>query len=286
MGDSRRPLYYLCVSSVVNIILDMVFVVVFHMGTAGVGYATVIAQAVSSVLTVRTLMQTEDSYRLVPSEIRIDRRMMKRILKLGIPSGIQQSIISLSNVIVQANINGFGAAAMAGYGAYSKVDGFAMLPLQSFCMASTTFTGQNIGAKKAKRVKDGMFQGIAISLIYTAFISVILYLNADKILRIFSPDEAVIAFGHTTMAILLPFYWSIAIHNILMGSIRGSGRTMITMLIGVGNMCILRMIYINLLVPFFPSFEAVMWCYPITWMTTMLMDCVYSAKAKWIPKGE
>lgn len=286
VGDSRRPLYYLCVSSVVNIILDMVFVVVFHMGTAGVGYATVIAQAVSSVLTVRTLMKTEDSYRLVPSEIRIDRRMMKRILKLGIPSGIQQSIISLSNVIVQANINGFGAAAMAGYGAYSKVDGFAMLPLQSFCMASTTFTGQNIGAKKAKRVKDVMFQGIAISLIYTAFISVILYLNADKILRIFSPDEAVIAFGHTTMAILLPFYWSIAIHNILMGSIRGSGRTMITMLIGVGNMCILRMIYINLLVPFFPSFEAVMWCYPITWMTTMLMDCVYSAKAKWIPKGE
>lgn len=286
VGDSRRPLYYLCVSSVVNIILDMVFVVVFHMGTAGVGYATVIAQAVSSVLTVRTLMKTEDSYRLVPSEIRIDRRMMKRILKLGIPSGIQQSIISLSNVIVQANINSFGAAAMAGYGAYSKVDGFAMLPLQSFCMASTTFTGQNIGAKKAKRVKDGRFQGIAISLIYTAFISVILYLNADKILRIFSPDEAVIAFGHTTMAILLPFYWSIAIHNILMGSIRGSGRTMITMLIGVGNMCILRMIYINLLVPFFPSFEAVMWCYPITWMTTMLMDCVYSAKAKWIPKGE
>ena len=286
VGDSRRPLYYLCVSSVVNIILDMVFVVVFRMGTAGVGYATVIAQAVSSVLTVRALMKTEDSYRLVPSRIRIDRRMMKRILKLGIPSGIQQSIISLSNVIVQANINGYGAAAMAGYGAYSKVDGFAMLPLQSFCMASTTFTGQNIGAKKARRVKDGMFQGIAISLIYTAFISAVLYLNADKILRIFSPDDTVIAFGHTTMAILLPFYWSIAIHQILMGSIRGSGRTMVTMLIGVGNMCILRMIYINLLVPFFPSFEAVMWCYPITWMTTMLMDCVYSAKAKWIPKGE
>lgn len=286
VGDSRRPLYYLCVSSVVNIILDLVFVVVFRLGTAGVGYATIIAQAVSSVLTVRALVKTEDSYRVVLSKIRIDQRMMKRILKLGIPSGIQQSIISLSNVIVQANINSFGAAAMAGYGAYSKVDGFAMLPLQSFCMASTTFTGQNIGAKKGRRVKEGMFQGIAISLTYTVFISVLLYLNADKILRIFSPDESVIAFGHTTMSILLPFYWAIAIHQILMGSIRGSGRTMVTMLIGVGNMCILRMIYINLLVPFFPSFEAVMWCYPITWMTTMLMDCVYSAKAKWIPKGE
>lgn len=286
VGDSRRPLYYLCVSSVVNIVLDLAFVVIFHMGTAGVGYATITAQAVSAALTVHALMRTNDSYRLVISEIRIDRRMMMRILKLGIPSGIQQSIISLSNVIVQANINSFGAAAMAGYGAYSKVDGFAMLPLQSFCMAATTFTGQNIGAKKGKRVKQGMFQGIVISLTYTFFISIFLWLNADKILRIFSPDESVIAFGHTTMYLLLPFYWTLAIHQILMGSIRGSGRTMVSMLIGVGNMCILRMIYINLMVPFFPSFEAVMWCYPITWLTTMLMDCVYAMRAKWIPKGD
>jgi len=210
---------------------------------------------------------------------------MVRILKLGIPSGIQQSIISLSNVIVQANVNSFGSAAMAGFGAYSKIDGFAMLPLQSFCMAATTFTGQNIGAKKPKRVKQGVFQGIAISMAYTAFISVILYLNAEHILKIFSPDEEVIAYGYSTMLILLPFYWTIAIHQILMGSIRGSGRTMVSMLIGVGNMCVLRMIYINLLVPFFPSFGAVMWCYPITWITTMLMDCVYSIKAKWIPNG-
>ena len=285
VGDSKRPLYYLCVSSVINIVLDLVFVVVFGMGTAGVGYATVIAQAVSSVLVVWALVKTEDIYQLVPGKIRINRRMMVRILKLGIPSGIQQSIISLSNVIVQANVNSFGSAAMAGFGAYSKIDGFAMLPLQSFCMAATTFTGQNIGAKKPKRVKQGVFQGIAISMAYTAFISVILYLNAEHILKIFSPDEDVIAYGYSTMLVLLPFYWTIAIHQILMGSIRGSGRTMVSMLIGVGNMCILRMIYINLLVPFFPSFGAVMWCYPITWITTMLMDCVYSIKAKWIPNG-
>lgn len=284
VGDSKRPLYYLCVSSVINIILDLLFVVVFGMGTEGVGYATVIAQGASAALTMKALIKTEDSYRLVPSKIRIDRRMMLRILRLGIPSGIQQSIISLSNVIVQANINSYGAAAMAGYGAYSKVDGFAMLPLQSFCMASTTFTGQNIGAGKGRRVKKGIFQGIAISLIYTAAISLFLFLNAERILRIFSPEEQVIAYGCTTMNLLLPFYWSIAIHQILMGSIRGSGRTMVSMLIGVGNMCILRMIYINLLVPFFPSFEAVMWCYPITWITTMLMDIIYSLKARWIPK--
>ncbi len=286
VGDSRRPLIFLCISSVVNIVLDLLFVVVFHMGTAGVGYATVAAQGVSAFLIVRALVRTDDSYRLELSKIKIDRRMMARVLKIGIPSGIQQSIISLSNVIVQANVNSFGAAAMAGFGSYSKIDGFAMLPLQSFCMAATTFTGQNIGAKKSRRVKQGVFQGLIISMIYTIFISIILYLNAERILRVFSPDQDVIAYGYSSMLILLPFYWTMAIHQILMGSIRGSGRTMVTMLIGVGNMCILRMIYINFLVPFFPSFEAVMWCYPITWLTTMGMDCIYSWKAKWIPKGK
>lgn len=286
VGDSKRPLIFLCISSVINIVLDLLFVVVFQMGTAGVGYATVAAQGVSAYLTVRALIRTDDSYRLELSKIKIDRRMMARILKIGIPSGIQQSIISLSNVIVQANINSFGAAAMAGFGSYSKIDGFAMLPLQSFCMAATTFTGQNIGARKSRRVKQGVFQGLVISMIYTILISIILYLNAERILRVFSPDQDVIAYGYSSMLILLPFYWTMAIHQILMGSIRGSGRTMVTMLIGVGNMCILRMIYINLLVPFFPSFEAVMWCYPITWLTTMGMDCIYSWKAKWIPKGK
>lgn len=286
VGDSKRPLIFLCISSVINIVLDLLFVVVFQMGTAGVGYATVAAQGVSALLTVRALVRTDDSYRLELNKIKIDRRMMARVLKIGIPSGIQQSIISLSNVIVQANVNSFGAAAMAGFGSYSKIDGFAMLPLQSFCMAATTFTGQNIGARKSRRVKQGVFQGLVISMIYTILISIILYLNAERILRVFSPDQDVIAYGYTSMLILLPFYWTMAIHQILMGSIRGSGRTMVTMLIGVGNMCILRMIYINLLVPFFPSFEAVMWCYPITWLTTMGMDCIYSWKAKWIPKGK
>ncbi len=286
VGDSKRPLIFLCISSVINIVLDLLFVVVFQMGTAGVGYATVAAQGVSALLTVRALVRTDDSYRLELDKIKIDRPMMARILKIGIPSGIQQSIISLSNVIVQANVNSFGAAAMAGFGSYSKIDGFAMLPLQSFCMAATTFTGQNIGARKSRRVKQGVFQGLIISMIYTILISIILYLNAERILRVFSPDQDVIAYGYSSMLILLPFYWTMAIHQILMGSIRGSGRTMVTMLIGVGNMCILRMIYINLLVPFFPSFEAVMWCYPITWLTTMGMDCIYSWKAKWIPKGK
>ncbi|MEG2350379.1 MAG: MATE family efflux transporter [Hungatella sp.] len=284
VGDSRRPRYYLCVSSVVNIILDLVFVLVFHMGVAGVGYATVIAQLVSAVLVMITLVRSKEEYRIELSQIRVDVKMMKRILKLGIPSGIQQSIISLSNVIVQANVNSFGAAAMAGFGAYCKIDGFVMLPLQSFCMAATTFTGQNIGAGNITRVKKGIFQGMIIGFIYTIVISVVLFFQVDSVLSIFSSDADVIRYGHTTMYLLLPFYGTMTVHNILMGSFRGAGRTMISMLIGVGNMCILRMIYINLLVPYIPSYEAVMFCYPLTWITTMLMDIVYCFKASWLPK--
>lgn len=283
IGDSRRPLYFLCVSSVINIVLDLVFVVVFGMGVEGVGYATVIAQMASAVLVVRALIRSDEAYRLELSKLRVDKRMMGRILRIGIPSGLQQSIISLSNVIVQANVNSFGAAAMAGFGSYCKIDGFVMLPLQSFCMASTTFTAQNIGAGNTERVKKGIFEGIGIGFVYTAVVSVLLYFQVDKVLSIFSSDPEVLRFGHTTMYMLLPFYWTMTVHNILMGSFRGAGKTMMTMLIGVGNMCILRMIYINLLVPFFPSYQAVMLCYPITWLTTMLMDIIYLFKASWLP---
>ncbi|MGI5947072.1 MAG: MATE family efflux transporter [Lachnospiraceae bacterium] len=286
VGDSRRPLYYLCISSVVNIVLDLVFVVVFSMGIAGVGYATIIAQAVSAVLAFFALVRTKDSYRVELKKIAIDKRMMKRILAIGIPSGIQHSIISLSNVIVQANINGYGSAAMAGYGAYSKIDGFVMLPLQSFCIAATTFTGQNIGAEKEKRVKQGIVQGIVISAVYTLALSPLLLWKAEDLLQIFSSDPEVLRYGKITISMLIPFYGVLSIHQILMGTFRGAGKTMVTMLIGIGNMCVLRMIYINGIVPFFPSYEAVMLCYPITWTTTMLMDVLYCWKGKWMSFGK
>ncbi len=284
VGDSRRPLYYLAVSSAVNVVLDLLFVVGFHMGIAGAAWATIIAQAVSAALALIALMRTQDIYRVELKKIKIDVRMMKRILAIGIPSGIQQSIISLSNVIVQANINIYGSAAMAGYGASSKIDGFVTLPLQSFCIAATTFTGQNIGAKKKKRVMQGIFQGIAISLVYTLILSPILLWRSEDVLRIFSSDPDVLEYGRISMTILIPLYSTLAIHQILMGTFRGAGKTMVTMLIGLGNMCILRMIYINGIVPFFHSFEAVMLCYPITWFSTMVMDIVYCWKGKWLPK--
>ncbi|MDO5415901.1 MAG: MATE family efflux transporter [Lachnospiraceae bacterium] len=284
VGDSRRPLLYLCVSSLVNIVLDLAFVVAFRMGIAGVGYATVIAQAVSACLALRALMKTEEMYRVQLKLVKVDVRMMKRILRIGIPSGLQHSIISLSNVIVQANINVYGANAMAGFGAYNKIDGFAGLPLQSFAIAATTFTGQNIGAKNLKRIKKGILQGLVISLGYALLIIPVLSSQTGRILTIFSSEPEVLRYGAATMRIMVLFYTTLAVHQILMGTFQGAGKTMVTMLIGVGNMCILRMIYINLLVPHFPSYEAVIWGYPITWVTTMLMDILYCMRGRWLPR--
>lgn len=284
VGDSKRPLYYLIASSLTNVVLDLLFVLAFHWDVAGVAIATIISQGVSAVLVMWNLMRTKEPYRVEIKNICIDKRMMKRVLMVGIPSGIQQSIISLSNVIVQSNINVYGSAAMAGFGSYSKVEGFIMLPLQTTCMSATTFTGQNIGAKKYDRVKKGIIQGMIMSAIYTVAVSLVLYFFGGEVLKIFSSEPDVIRFGQEAIGIIVPFYLTMTVHQIIMGTLRGAGKTFVTMLIGVGNMCILRMIYINCLVPFFPSFHAVVLCYPITWITTMLMDVLYCWKAKWLPK--
>ena len=284
VGDSKRPLYFLIAASLTNVVLDLLFVVGFHWNIAGVAIATVASQGISPALVKLVLMRTERPYRAEAGKIRVEKRMMRRVLAVGIPSGIQQSIISLSNVIVQSNINVYGSAAMAGFGSYSKIEGFIMLPLQTTCMSATTFTGQNIGAKKYDRVKKGIVQGMAMSAIYTVVVSLALYTFGGEILKIFNSDPEVISFGQEAIKIIAPFYLTMTVHQIIMGTLRGARKTVVTMLIGVGNMCILRMLYINFLVPYFPSYHAVVLCYPITWITTMLMDVLYCWKAKWLPK--
>lgn len=286
VGDSKNPLYFLAASSIANIILDILFVVVGGMGVEGVAYATVIAQALSMVLCLRTLSRTDDIYKLDLKKLSLKPSMVKMILVTGLPTGLQHSIISLSNVIVQANINAYGAMAMAGFGSYLKIDGFAQLPMQSFCLAATTFTGQNIGARKPDRVKKGIWQNMAICLIYVGVVSAAMYTYAPQLISIFSAEPEVIRFGTISMRLIIPFYAILPIHQVLMGTMRGAGKTMESMAISVGNMCVLRMIYINFLVPFFPSYEAVMMCYPITWIGTVILDVLYIWKGNWLPKSE
>lgn len=281
VGDSKSPLYFLMISSLINIGLDMLFVIVFQMGTAGVAWATLIAQSVSATLTVILLMRTKREYRLKLRCIRFDLPILKEIIRVGLPSGLQNAVVSFSNVIVQSNINSFGASAMAGCGSYQKIDGFAILPVMSFSMALTTFVGQNMGAKRLDRVKRGAFIGTMMSCGITISIALILLAFAPDVLRIFSSDEDVIYYGTLMMRTVVPGYFFLAVSHALAGVIRGAGVTTVPMLVMVGCWCFLRMAWILGVMPFFNDIRVVFLGYPITWFASCLCMYLYYRKGHW-----
>ena len=284
VGDSRNPLYFLIVSSVTNIILDMLFVIVFHMGIAGVGWATLIAQTISAVLTMLLLMRTKEEYQVKLKHIRVHKHMLYEIVRLGLPSGLQNAIVSFSNVIVQSNINAFGSLAMAGCGSYTKIDGFAILPVMSYSMALTTFTGQNMGAKKYDRVKQGAKTGILMSVITIVCISALLLMLGPNVLAIFSSDPTVIKYGLYMMHVLAPGYIFLAISHAFNGIIRGAGITTVPMIVMVTCWCGLRMAWILTSVPLFHDIGVVFMGWPLTWIASSLWLFLYYRKGKWMTR--
>lgn len=284
VGDSRNPLYFLIVSSVTNIILDMLFVIVFHMGIAGVGWATLIAQTISAVLTMLLLMRTKEEYQVKLKHIRFHKHMLYEIVRLGLPSGLQNAIVSFSNVIVQSNINAFGSLAMAGCGSYTKIDGFAILPVMSYSMALTTFTGQNMGAKKYDRVKQGAKTGILMSVITIVCISALLLMLGPNVLAIFSSDPTVINYGLYMMHVLAPGYIFLAISHAFNGIIRGAGITTVPMIVMVTCWCGLRMVWILTSVPLFHDIGVVFMGWPLTWIASALWLFLYYRKGKWMTR--
>ena len=284
VGDSRNPLYFLIVSSVTNIILDMLFVIVFHMGIAGVGWATLIAQTISAVLTMLLLMRTKEEYQVKLKHIRFHKHMLYEIVRLGLPSGLQNAIVSFSNVIVQSNINAFGSLAMAGCGSYTKIDGFAILPVMSYSMALTTFTGQNMGAKKYDRVKQGAKTGILMSVITIVCISALLLMLGPNVLAIFSSDPTVINYGLYMMHVLAPGYIFLAISHAFNGIIRGAGITTVPMIVMVTCWCGLRMAWILTSVPLFHDIGVVFMGWPLTWIASALWLFLYYRKGKWMTR--
>lgn len=223
VGDSRTPLYFLMVSSVVNILLDLLFVIKVQMGVAGVAWATLIAQAISACLVLIRLMTSTESYKLILKDIRFHKKVLLETVRIGLPGGIQNAVISFSNLIVQYNINSFGAAAVAGCSAYTKIDGFAILPVMSFSMAITTFTGQNIGAKNYDRVRKGAKTCLVIALAVTLTLSGGLYLFGEKLLRVFSSDRQVLSYAVQMMHFLVPGYVCLAVAHTYCGVVRGAG---------------------------------------------------------------
>ena len=284
VGDSRNPLYFLIVSSVTNIILDMLFVIVFHMGIAGVGWATLIAQTISAVLTMLLLMRTKEEYQVKLKHIRFHKHMLYEIVRLGLPSGLQNAIVSFSNVIVQSNINAFGSLAMAGCGSYTKIDGFAILPVMSYSMALTTFTGQNMGAKKYDRVKQGAKTGILMSVLTIVCISALLLMLGPNVLAIFSSDPTVINYGLYMMHVLAPGYIFLAISHAFNGIIRGAGITTVPMIVMVTCWGGLRMAWILTSVPLFHDIGVVFMGWPLTWIASALWLFLYYRKGKWMTR--
>lgn len=275
VGDSKTPLYYLIVASIINIILDFVFVLYFHMGVAGAGWATFIAQGISALLVMIKLVFSKEIYKVEFKDISIDMPILKKIIEIGIPTALQQSIVSFSNVIVQSYINSFGANAVAGYTSYVKIDGFLQLPIQSFAMAITTFTGQNIGAHAIDRVKKGLRTTMAMTFGVTTMGVLIIYIFGEQLVGIFSSDPEVIKYGYLMARIFAAGYLTLPVIQIISGALRGVGLSNIPMYFMVGTFVFLRQIYLAIAVPLTHNIGIVFAGWPVTWVICMIGLLIY-----------
>ena len=285
-GDTVRPLLLNILGVTINLILDPLFLVVFNWGIGGAAFATLIAKIPSAIIGFVILTGKNQLVRISFKGFRFDKNKVMSILKIGLPTGIQNMVISFSNVLVQASVNSFGSDAVAGFGAYLKVDGFNILPVLSISMAVTTFVGQNYGANKPERVKKGMWTALGMGVVYTVITGILLLVFADPILRLFTNDDAVAACGETAMKYFCPFYFLLAIMNVLAGAVRGTGKSIPPMLILLFAMCIFRIFWIWLVVPLFPTIDGVYLLYPVSWVIGVVLMALYTWKGKWMPKIE
>ena len=275
VGDSRSPMRYLITASVVNVVLDLLFIAGFGMGVGAAALATILSQTVSAILAFRRLSMTTEAYGVRWKEVRFHGPTLRAVVIQGVPSGVQNSVISLSNVIVQANINSFGAQAMAGCGAYSKVEGFAFLPVTCFAMALATFVSQNIGARKMERVHRGMRFGIATSVLLAEGVGVIMFLLAPILIAAFNSEPEVVAFGVQQARTVSLLYFLMAFSHCCAGILRGLGRPMVPMMIMLAIWCALRIVYITITLRLIPQIEVIFVAYPLTWAISSVLFAWY-----------
>lgn len=285
VGNSKRSLVYLMIAAISNIFLDLLFVVVFKMGIVGAAIATDISQLLSCIFIILFLVRSEDVYRVKLKDIRCYDNLLGKILKIGLPTGVQNIVISLSNVIVQSSVNSFGAVAMAGFAAYIKVDGFNILPVLSFSMAATTFVGQNVGAGRLDRVKKGMYVSVAMGIIYTVCTGILLLAFAPQVIGVFTQNGKVVEYGVYIMRFFCPFYWMLGILHILAGTIRGTGKTMQAMVVFLFSLCIFRVLWIWGAMSVSHKIGGVMLGYPLSWLVGLVMILIYVWKGNWMPYG-
>ena len=281
-GDSLRPLYYLFVSSITNVVLDLVFVAVFRWDVTGAAVATVIAQGVSVALCLRRMCREPvEHLRLNFRLLRWDKEMMARIIRQGLPTGIQNAVISLGNVVIQSNINSFGAYAMSGQGAYAKIEGFAFLSVTAMSMTLPTFVSQNLGAGDVSRAKKGAVFGAITAMVVAEITGLLLYLFIPQLLLLFISTPEAIAYGIIHARVVSLFFCMLALAHCSAGILRGCGKSTVPMVIMLGCWCVLRCVYVTIILKFIHEFRMISWAYPLTWTVSCILFVFYLARLDW-----
>ena len=286
-GDSLRPLYYLFVSSITNVVLDLVFVAVFRWDVTGAAVATVIAQGVSVALCLRRMCrEPEEHLRLNFRLLRWDKEMMARIIRQGLPTGIQNAVISLGNVVIQSNINSFGAYAMSGQGAYAKIEGFAFLSVTAMSMTLPTFVSQNLGAGDVSRAKKGAVFGAITAMVVAEITGLLLYLFIPQLLLLFISTPEAIAYGIIHARVVSLFFCMLALAHCSAGILRGCGKSTVPMVIMLGCWCVLRCVYVTIILKFIHEFRMISWAYPLTWTVSCILFVIYLFRLNWNKAAE
>ena len=281
VGDSTRPFYFLVVSAVLNIVLDLVFVIAFDMGVRGVGFATIIAQGVSALLISFSLLHSESCVRLRVRDLRINGKMLRKVIRVGIPAGLQMAITGFSNVFVQSYINHFGADCMSGWTAYSKIDQLLILPMQSVGLASTTFVGQNLGQSKVDRAKQGIRTALLMAVAVTFCVMIPVIVFAPQLVAFFNDKPEVIGYGTLLLRYISPFYLVCCINQVYAGALRGSGNSRVPMVIMLVSFVLFRQCYLYLMANFVSNeVVPIVLGYPAGWVLCSLITLVYYKRTK------
>ena len=281
VGDSRRPLYFLIVCSVLNIVLDLLFVIRLHMGVAGVAYATILSQFISMFLVFWVLFSTKDVYGCTLRELEIDWNVLSRIIRIGLPSGVQMALTSFSNIFVMSYINAFGAASTSGWGAYQRIDAFTVLPVMSIGLAVTTFVGQNAGAGNFGRIREGLRTSIRMGLAVTVFLSALTYILAPEAIGLFNRDPGVLYYGVLFLRMQGPLDFLVVFNQCYAGALRGVGDAKAPMLIMLFSFVVFRQIYLFAVSHVTSSIYPVALAYPAGWLLCSLLMAWYFRRSRW-----
>ena len=282
VGDSKHPLYYLIFSSIVNILLDLLFVGVLRWGVWSAALATAISQMISVLLCMYRLFHYQTSYQLKLRQLRANFPMLREIIHYGLPSGVQNSIIAFANVIVQTNINSFGQDTVAGSGTYAKLEGFAFLPITCFAMALTTFVSQNLGARQYERAKKGTRFGILCCVVMAELIGVALMVFAEPLMGCFTDNAEAIRIGAQQARVESLFFCMLSFSHCIAAILRGAGKPMVPMFVMLGTWCAIRVAYISILVPIVKESWVIFSAYPVTWTLSSIIFLVYYLMSDWL----